>query len=461
MKEEICDVLVIGTGFAGLSAAYEAANRGLEVFVLEKMGTPGGNSRISDGGIAAPNTDLQKKNGIEDSPALMAEDMLKAGKGRNDSALVNIVAQNAKDVFTWTRETLGVEYEDRVDLFGGHSAPRSYAPKGTLSGRPLLQGLLKRLKRNNVRFFYKTYVQAFVQDERKRVVGVEALYPYHFTKEVETSKIFFRARKGVALCSGGFGADKTLKTSLDAKLQNISTTNKPSSTGELLKAAQKIGAKLQDMDCIQLAPWASPDEKGMGAGPLFGDYIVLPYGIVVDRKTGKRFTDELADRDTVAQAILDRKEPAIGIADDQAVKRDGLSLEKALKKQVVRAFDSVETLAKHYNVDYGALAKTIEITNQGIKNGKDAFKKSLSKRATPIEVAPFYAMRMWPKVHHTMGGLAIDTKARVLDKQNTPIEGLFAAGEAAAGVHGAGRLGSCAITDCLVMGRVAGKNASL
>jgi len=459
MKKEQCDVLIVGSGFAGLSAAFEAAEKGLDVVVLEKMHTPGGNSRISDGGVAAPGTVLQEKHGIEDSPNLMMQDMLNAGKGRNDPELVSIVCEGAKEAFEWT-QSLGVEYEDRVDLFGGHSQPRSYVPKGTLSGRPLLQALLKHLKRKSVRFYYQTYVEDLAVDNHNRVVGAHALHPYHFTKDIAMRKIFFEAHRGVVIASGGYGADNKLQASIDPKLESISTTNMPSATGELLRAAQAVGAGLRDMDCIQLAPWASPDEQGMGAAPVFGDYIVLPYGVIVEKATGKRFVDELADRDTVAKAILQLGEPAIGLADTNALNHGGISIDKALRKNVVRRFETLEDLAAHYGINADALKATIEETNEGIRNGKDPFKVNLSNRAVPIETPPFYAMRMWPKVHHTMGGLRIDKMARVLSDKLVPIEGLYAAGEAAAGVHGAGRLGSCAITDCLVMGRIAGKSAS-
>lgn len=141
---ETVDVVIIGGGFAGLSAAIEAKLKGKNVVVLEKMARIGSNSVISDGGIAAANTDLQEKYKIEDSIEMMKEDILIAGKYRNDTKLVDVLVNNAKDAFIWTRDFLGVEYLDRVDIFGGHSVPRCYTPKN-VTGRDLIKALEKNV----------------------------------------------------------------------------------------------------------------------------------------------------------------------------------------------------------------------------------------------------------------------------------------------------------------------------
>ncbi|HZK19982.1 MAG TPA: FAD-dependent oxidoreductase, partial [Treponemataceae bacterium] len=168
--DEIHDVIIIGAGFAGLSAAIEAAQAGAKVLVLEKMASYGGNSIISDGGIAAPDTDLQKKQKIKDSPQLMYQDMIQAGLGLNNQNLVKTVCERAKDAFNWT-QCLGVKYLDRVDIFGGHSLPRCYTAKN-ITGATIIKKQIKKLKECGVPLRYKSYVQKFIVNKEGRVIGV-------------------------------------------------------------------------------------------------------------------------------------------------------------------------------------------------------------------------------------------------------------------------------------------------
>ena len=142
---EAVDMVVVGSGFAGLAAAIEAKNAGASVTILEKMKAPGGNSIISDGGIAAAGTPMQEKVGIADSPELMYEDMLKAGLGLNHPALAREVAESSNEVFQWTIDYLGVEYLDRVDQFGGHSVPRCYTPLN-ISGATIIKRQLAKAR---------------------------------------------------------------------------------------------------------------------------------------------------------------------------------------------------------------------------------------------------------------------------------------------------------------------------
>jgi len=139
------DVIVVGTGFAGLAAALEASRAGASVLIVEKMRSAGGNSIVSDGGFAAPGTGLQQRAGIDDSPELMYADMMKAGLGLNDPELVQTVAENALDAFNWTVDYLGVEYMDRVDLFGGHSVARSHAA-ARVTGASIVNPMLKKVR---------------------------------------------------------------------------------------------------------------------------------------------------------------------------------------------------------------------------------------------------------------------------------------------------------------------------
>jgi flavocytochrome c len=456
--DEEVEVLIVGSGFAGLSAAIEAGEAGKKVMVIEKMKAPGGNSIISDGGIAAPGTALQKKGGIEDSEQQMYEDMLKAGLGLNHPDLLRTVVNNAKEAFEWTADHLGVPYMDRVDIFGGHSVPRCYTPEG-ITGGTILKKMLKRIEELQIPIRYNTFFRSLITDESGRVVGAHVLRSYDYRADEGIAETI-RTEKGVILASGGYGADVAFRSLQDPRLDaSIMTTNKPFATAEVLKAALGTGAASVQLSHIQLGAWASPDERGFGHGPLFADYILFQYGVILDPERGERFVNELGDRKVSADAILRIGHPCIGIADDQAVRTSGWDISKAVDKGVVRLFDSLDELADAHGMDADQLEKAIDRYNGFVRKGSDDdFQKPIVTEAKPIEEGPFYAMRLWPKVHFTMGGLAINQEAQVIDFKRQVIPGLYAAGEVVGGVHGASRLGSCAITECIVFGRIAGQN---
>ncbi len=190
--------------------------------------------------------------------------------------------------------------------------------------------------------------------------------------------------------------------------------------------------------------------------------MAFQYGLVVSPVTSERIVNELADRKTVADAILAVGQPCVGIADSKAVQESGWSIDRCLQKGVVRSFDELRDLAEHYGLESSVLSSTMERFNGFVVRKSDTdYHKPIIAGAAPVAHPPYYGMRLWPKVHHTMGGLQINSAAQVINLDGHPIEGLYAAGEVTGGVHGACRLGSCAITDCLVFGRIAGRNAAL
>ncbi len=455
------DVVVIGSGFAGLSAAIEAHNAGSSVVIIEKMHAPGGNSLISDGGIAAAGTEEQKKADITDSPGLFYKDMMKAGLEINHPELVKTVTGNSKEAYEWLRDYIGVPFLEKIEIFGGHSVPRCFTPEG-ISGAVIVKKLMQKIKEKNIKIMFHTHFTGFIRDTGGKVTGVKVTENYNYKKGDTGSVKHIMADKAVILAAGGFGSDIDFRSSQDPRLtEKIDTTNQPSATSESLKAALQIGSCPVHLSHIQLGPWASPDEKGYGDGPSFSEYIVFQRGIVIDPDTGKRFANELADRKTLSDAILAAGHPCIGIADSTAVKNSGWNIDKCLKKGIVKQFASPAGLAANYGINLLSLENTIDRFNSFVLEKIDAdFRKPIIETASEIKTPPLYGIRLWPKVHFTMGGLLINKNAQVLDLDGRPVEGLYAAGEVTGGVHGASRLGSCAITECIVIGRIAGKKGS-
>ncbi|MFO7785816.1 MAG: flavocytochrome c [Thermodesulfobacteriota bacterium] len=459
--DETWDVMVVGSGFAGLTAAIEAAAAGASVLVIEKMLGYGGNSTICDGGLAAPDTDMQRERGIQDSPERMAADMMAAGLGLNQPELVRIVAENAKDVFEWTRNVLEVRYMDRVDRFGGHSVDRCYTTHNK-SGSAIVRGLLNKARELGVALRNRTLMEHLITDAQGRVRGIEIRKGYRFPDKGSGIIRRIGVRRAVVLAAGGFAGDIPFRSAQDPRLDtSVDATSKRSATAEALREALRIGALPAHLSWIQLAPWACPDEKGYGIGPDFACYIALPYGIIVSPRTGRRIVNELGDRRVRAEAIFREGVPCIGLAEHEGVVRSGYSVDRCLKKGIVLAFDTLAGLAGHYGMPAETLLDTVERFNAQVRAGEDGdFGKPIRENAGPLETPPFYAIRLWPKVHYTMGGTLINKQAQVLDLHRIPIPGLYAAGEFAGGVQGACRLGSCSITDCLVFGRIAGRRAA-
>ncbi len=453
---ETVDVVIIGGGFAGLSAAIEAKLKGKNVVVLEKMARIGGNSVISDGGIAAANTDLQEKYKIEDSIEMMKEDILIAGKYRNDTKLVDVLVNHAKDAFIWTRDFLGVEYSDRVDIFGGHSVPRCYTPKN-VTGRDLIKALEKKCMELEVDIRTKILVEDFIVVD-DIFEGVKIVENYQYPKETDGELKELYAKDGIVFATGGYGRNQTLIKRFKKEFIDLDSTNKPSADNHLLEKLLDYPIKMVDLDQVQLLPSTSIDEKGFGDGSLFGDYVVFPLGILLDPKTMRRFTSELIDRGRLSEEMMNIGNYVIGLADQDAVDMAGWDISKAIKKGVVKKYHSLEEVAVAFEGSLENLKETLKRYNTFIEEGVDRdFDKSLTNHRK-IKHPPYYVMRMRPKIHHTMGGLKISEKGQVMSINHTPVKKLYAAGETAGGIHGAARLGSMAVTDCVVFGRIVGQS---
>jgi flavocytochrome c len=459
--DETVDVIVVGSGFAGLSAAIEAHDAGASVKILEKMDKPGGNSWINGGQVAAAGSALQKKLGITDSPELMYKDMLAAGLNLNYPHLARIVAEQSNDAVEWTKKRVGAKYKDQMNMMGGHSVPRTLQTANG-HGSEVVGKQVEALKRDDVDIDFHTQMTRLFRGPGGRVAGVEVHQGYDFGQPGSGMVKTVAVRKGVVLASGGFSADLHFRVVQDPRLTSeYKSTNQPGATAEGLVAALRIDAAPVQLDWIQLIPLTSPDDDGLGDGCGFIAGSGMTHGVLVDPATGRRFVSELADRKIQSDSIIACGHPAICFSDAHGAKFAWWGVEHSLKNGTVGKFDTLDTLATHYKIDVAELKKTVERFNEYVKAGKDPeFGKLIVKEARPIVEPPFYAARVWPKVHHTMGGVEINEKAQVLDLDGAVIPGLYAAGEATGGIHGGCRLGSVAIIDCLVFGRIAGKSVA-
>jgi len=425
------------------------------------MRVTGGNTRISDGGVAAPNNYLQEKKGIEDSPELFHEDMLRAGLGLNHPHLVKVVAEKATEAIEWTRKTLGVKYLDRLDRFGGHSVARCLTTYNH-SGADFIKAQCSRLKQKGVEIRTRCLLTRLHTDSQGVVHGLRIRSDYKFPDENSGIVKNIQAKRAVILATGGFGNDIRFRMIQNPGLdESLGSTNHRGATAEGLIAALEIKAAPVHLSWIQLGPWGCADEKGYGRGASFASYSVYPAGILVDPATGQRIVNEWADRRRRCDAIFRAGHICVGIVDAKGAEIADESLQHCLKRGYVKAFATLTDLASAFAMPDGQLEMEVKSYNHTVREGgQDLFGKPLAHGAKPLDKPPFYAVRLWPKVHYTQGGVGINSKAQVINLYNRPIPNLFAAGEVCGGIHGASRLGGCSLTECIVFGRIAGQQAA-
>lgn len=447
------DVVVVGAGGAGLVAAIEAKNNGAQnVIVIEKMAFAGGNTLISGGEYAAPNNWVQVKKGLKDSNDAFYNDILKGGDNEGDPKLVRVLADNALSGAEWLKDYINMTFEDRQMFFGGHSVERSLVPQGA-TGVEMISKLLAKAEELNIPVLYETPATELIVD-KGRVTGVKAVS--------EDKEYTFLAKDGVILATGGFGSNLEMRVKYNKDVdENILSTNTVGITGDGITMAEKIGAQLEDMPFIQTYPTCDPIS---GALLYFGDVRLIGGSILINQE-GKRFVEELERRDVISMAIKNQTgNAAYQFCDEAQVKLSGVAehhedeMNYLFNNKLLVKADTVKEAADFFGIDAAELEKTVAKYNQYAKDGKDL---EFNKRGklTPFEAkGPFYIMKAVPAVHHTMGGVKIDENARVINTKGEVIKGLYGAGEVTGDIHGTNRLGSDAIADITVFGRIAGQN---
>ena len=437
------DAVVIGSGGAGLSAAVTLHDLGEKVIVLEKMPIIGGNTIRAEGGINAAETEQQKKAGIPDTIAQFYEDSLKGGKGKNDPALLHTMTEHAKDSVAWLVK-LGADLSV-VGRAGGAKYNRAHRPTGGGAiGPEIIKTLWKATKERHIDIRYNSRVVEVLKNKAGAVDGVVVQ-----GKDGKRYEIHARA---VILATGGFGANQALVTKYQPKLKGYATTNQPGATGDGIGLAEKLGANFVDMQYIQAHPTAAPD------GTLISE-SVRGDGAILVNADGKRFTNELLTRDVVSANELKQPGHFAWVVWDDQVRSKAKLMDDYIKMGLAVKGTTLAELAKAMNVPVKTFEATMARYAKMQAAGKDA---DFDRPNMPngLTVAPYFAVKVKPAVHHTMGGININTKAEVLDTHHHPIPGLFAAGEVTGGVHGANRLGGNAQADIVTFGRIAGQSAA-
>lgn len=486
------DVVVVGAGGAGMTAAITAAAEGKSVVILESQSMVGGNSVRATGGMNAGKTVYQDENefgesaGVEktlktaaekyadnatitslaktvsgqwaayqanptgyfDSVELMELDTMIGGKGINDPELVETLCANSADAIDWLDEH-GITLHN-VSSFGGASVKRIHRPvnaegKTVSVGSYMIPLLQENCEKAGVKMMLDTTATEILTDANGAAVGVKATGASGETVTVNA--------KAVVLASGGFGANLDMVVKYKPELKGFMTTNAPGIQGQGIEMAEAIGAATVDMDQIQIHPTVEANTAALITEGLRGD------GAILINEEGQRFIDEVGTRDVVSAAEIAQTGSYSWLVVDQAMADASSVIQGYIKKGYTVTGATYEELGKAMGVDAAAFAETMEKWNGYVeaKNDPDFGRTSF---ANPLNTAPYYAVKVTAGVHHTMGGLKINANTEVLNEKGEVIPGLFAAGEVTGGVHGANRLGGNAVADFTVFGRIAGAAAS-
>ena len=441
-KDLDTDVVIIGAGGAGMTAAINTAQAGKDVILLEKMPYAGGNTTKATGGMNAAETHYQAEQGIDDSVEQFVEDTMEGGHNINDKDLVTTLAENSAEAIDWL-DSIGAPLP-KVSFSGGATNARIHAPEdGSGVGAYLVTSLLKKMDELDINVMYDTKATSLISKDGT-VTGVKA--------ESKDTEYTINA-KAVILATGGFGNNEDMIVQYRKDLKGTVTTSAPGITGDGIVMAEDVGADLVDIEQIQLHPTVEQKTSMLITESVRGD------GAILVNQDGKRFTDELLTRDVVSAAELEQPGSYAYIIFDQRL-RDGLkAIEKYVSTGITVQGDTIEELAEKIDVDPATLAETLKNWNQYVADQNDPDFGRTTGMDHDLSQAPFYAIKIAPGIHHTMGGVHIDTDAQVIDKDGNPIPGLFAAGEVVGGVHGGNRLGGNAVADVVVFGKIASESA--
>ncbi len=446
-EELSCDIVVVGAGGAGLTASVLATQQGAKVILLEKMPFVGGNSLRAEGGMNAAGTNLEKELGLDDSTVEnFTEDTLRLGHYLANPDLVRTLAENSSGAIEWLK-TVEAEFTGVKATGGCEGRKYLHQPEGGVAvGEYLVAKLKAQVEKQGIDVRVNTKATEILMDNG-RAVGVIAEDAEH---------IYTIHAKSVVITAGGFGANFDLMASYDPSLANAVTTNHSGAQGDGIMMAQAVGADTVDMEQIQLHPTVIQSD-----GSLVSESF-RSLGAIVVNTEGKRFVNDLAGRDVVSQAELKQPNGYCFIIFDQNLV-DHLALsQRFIDGGYTISGKTYEELAQNMGLEGEAVqnfVSTMNTWNESVAKGIDEEWGRNNGMDDDLSTAPFYAIKIAPGIHHTMGGIKINTKAEVIDTAGNVIPGLFAAGETTGGIHGGNRVGGNAVCDFIVFGRIAGQSA--
>ena len=427
-----------------MTAAIEAFDAGANVILFEKMAFPGGNTVRSKGGLNAAETSTQKEMKITDSVKDFYEDTMKGGKNINNPEVVKYFTENSAETVEWLKG-IGMDLND-VGAGAGAKNPRMHRPTGGISiGGVLVKTLAGNVEKRNITVLYRTEAQSLVINDGK-VEGVKA-------KDLVRNEDLEISSKAVVIATGGFAANEELYTKYRKDLKGFITTNHPGADGSGIVMAEKAGAELVDMEYIQTNPTVEQSKAEVISESVRGN------GAIFVNKKGVRFISEMETRDKLSAVILEQPEEYVYIIFDQGLRERMKAVEEMDQIGILITGKDLKELAAKISVEPKVLEDSVAKWNGYVKNGKDEEFGRTTGMKFVLEKGPFYAIPVAPGVHHTMGGIKINSKTEVLGKDNKAIKGLYAAGEVTGGVHGANRLGGNAVADIIIFGRQAAKQS--
>ena len=487
------DVVVIGAGGAGMISAITAADLGKSVVILESQAMVGGNSIRATGGMNAAATKWQNENSFEegagvektlataaekysdnetitalaakvkeqyaayqanpegyfDSVELMELDTMVGGKGKNNPTLVKVLAEQSGPAIDYL-EKLGMTIHN-VGSFGGASVKRIHRPvdengKVIAVGSymiPILEENLK--KRDKITLLTSVTAEEITKSEDGKISGVKAKGSSGNSVEVKAPVVI--------VATGGFAANKEMVEKYQPSLKGYMSTNAAGALGQGITMAEALGADTVDMDQIQIHPTVTTNDAHLITEGLRGD------GAILVNQEGLRFTDEVGTRDAVSKAEIEQTNSQVYLVLDNKMVEKSAVIQGYIKSGYTVTGNDAKSLAEAMGVPGDALEETLKSWNEAVEKKEDT-EFGRTSFAAALDTAPFYAIKVTPGVHHTMGGLKINTVTEVLNKEGKAIPGLFAAGEVTGGVHGANRLGGNAVCDFTVFGKIAGESAA-
>lgn len=451
------DVVVVGSGTAGLSAAVAAREAGARhVVLLEKGAITGGHGIYSSGSVSIARRKPDASDPIERDADVrrMTEEILDAGAGESNPELARILASESESAVRWLAG-MGVEWRPLLYRAVGAVTSRNISTGSPAAGYDYVTALAGRAKALGVRFFHSTEAVELLTSSGEKAssdIEVAGVRARRMNAKDGARTVDFIA-PAVVLATGGFSANVAMRMTYDARLdERYPTTANPrgflfdGATGDGIRMASAVGAKEVGMRHIQVIPYSG------------GRLLDFVGGEIWVNDEGKRFVSEGVPFGELAETLHVTEGRSFWAISDASTQKSA-TLGVKLAEGIVREAPSIEALAAAIGVPFSNLSATIERWNRDARKGWDStFDRPIS--GVPLTSSPFFYGRETWSVHFTCGGSAIDGKACVLSKTGRPIPGLYAAGETTGGLHGRDRLGGNGLTETFVFGRIAGTHAA-